>query len=252
MDRSSAIDILLAILGAYLLLQSLGGLIEPSFIPGLFLALLFGLMGGLLIFAVYYRRKSRSLKERERSEEMIRVAALQSIPVSYIQIQKRARPVSILGMLTAGNGVAYLVTGLLSLLLAEVVATASSSGTLELFRQDVFGILGPIAESPELLRVFLLTLGFTSLALGAALLVGAYGLLKGREWAWGLAIILAASVIAFDLGFAFLPMSTNPSGEDVIGFPPIGLIIGGVMLYFLFREDVKSHFRRVGPQLKRS
>lgn len=123
------------------------------------------------------------------------------------------------------------------------VAIASSTGTLEQFREGVFGILGPIGESPELLYTFLVTVGFTSIALGVAFLIGGYGLLKSRKWAWGLAIILALSAIASDF---VIPLQSNSRStlENATPIPPIGLIIGVAMLYLLFRQDVKSHFGR--------
>lgn len=244
MNRSSAIDILLTILGTYLILQFLGGLRNPSFLPGIFVGLAFASLGGLLIFVVYDRRKKRAVKARQQFDELNKLATMPSVAVSSLVVQYRPRSVTILGFLANGNGVAILVTGFLSLLLAQVVAIASSTGTLEQFREEVFGILGPISESPDLLRTFLVTVGFTSIALGVAFLIGGYGLLKGRKWAWRLAIILALSAITFDLVMALQSNSSGSTLENEVPIPPIGLIIGAAMLYLLFRQDVKSHFGR--------
>lgn len=74
-----------------------------------------------------------------------------------------------------------------------------------------------------------------AIALGIASFVLSWGLLKGKGWAWIVTVILAIISIVFSvIGLA--------SG----GIPNIiSLVINGVILYYMYRPDVKSYFGRV-------
>ncbi|QLH04204.1 hypothetical protein C5F49_01920 [Nitrosopumilus oxyclinae] len=69
-------------------------------------------------------------------------------------------------------------------------------------------------------------IGGIMVALGAISFVMAWGLLKGKPWAWTITLILTIISLIFDL----------PS------FNIIGLIIDVVILYYLFRPHVKAYF----------
>lgn len=64
------------------------------------------------------------------------------------------------------------------------------------------------------------------IALGAISFLMAWGLLKGKPWAWTITLILTIISLIFDL----------PSMNI------IGLIIDIVILYYLFRPHVKAYF----------
>lgn len=91
--------------------------------------------------------------------------------------------------------------------------------------------------SPMALQSFIGGLG---IAFGAVLVaiaivsfVVAYGLLKGRGWAWTLAIIL--SIISIVWNAITLATAANFGGI-------ISIIISGIILYYLFRPHVKEYF----------
>ena len=91
--------------------------------------------------------------------------------------------------------------------------------------------------SPMALQSFIGGLG---IAFGAILVaiaivsfVVAYGLLKGRGWAWTLAIIL--SIISIVWNAITLATTANFGGI-------ISIIISGIVLYYLFRPHVKEYF----------
>ena len=65
--------------------------------------------------------------------------------------------------------------------------------------------------------------------LGIVSFVMAWGLLKGKPWAWTITLILTIISLIFDL----------PS------FNIIGIIIDVVILYYLFRPHVKSYFGKL-------
>ena len=74
--------------------------------------------------------------------------------------------------------------------------------------------------------------GFTVL-LGVISFVMAWGLLKGKSWAWTITLILTIISFIFNL----------PS------FNVVGLIINGLILYYLFRPHVKAYFGKGQQQL---
>jgi hypothetical protein len=95
----------------------------------------------------------------------------------------------------------------------------------------------PSSDSPMAVQSFLSGLG---IAFGAVLVaiaivsfVVAYGLLKGKRWAWTLSIIL--SIISIVWNAITLITAANFGGI-------ISIIISGIILYYLFRPHVKAYF----------
>ncbi len=93
------------------------------------------------------------------------------------------------------------------------------------------------SDSPMALQTFLGGLG---IAFGAVLVaiaivsfVVAYGLLKGKRWAWTVSIIL--SIISIVWNVITLVTAANYGGI-------ISIIISGIILYYLFRPHVKAYF----------
>jgi len=100
-----------------------------------------------------------------------------------------------------------------------------------------------------IIAILMIIIGILSLALGALLLViligiafiilaiayfvMAYGLWKGKTWAWAISLILAG--IGIILGIASL-VSKNGSGAI------IQIIINGIIIYYLYRPNVKAFF----------
>ena len=69
-------------------------------------------------------------------------------------------------------------------------------------------------------------IGGITIALGVISFVMAWGLLKGKSWAWTITLILTIISLIFDL----------PSMNV------IGIILDIVILYYLFRPHVKAYF----------
>ena len=113
------------------------------------------------------------------------------------------------------------------------------------------------AELHELAR-FLggvgIVIGAIVLAVGIGYLVVSYGLLKGKEWAWIITVILTIIAIAvqivsgvtasmFDASFVD---DTNSFVTGIIA-QIVGIAINGVILYYLYRPNVKAFFGRSLP-----
>ncbi len=87
---------------------------------------------------------------------------------------------------------------------------------------------------------FIGVIGSILIALGIASFVVAWGLLKGKGWAWTVTIIITIISLVFNA----LSIVSGNIGAIV------GIIIDGVIIYYLYRPNVKSHFGRVrGPTI---
>jgi hypothetical protein len=98
---------------------------------------------------------------------------------------------------------------------------------------------GLVAIGPIIGLVFLV-FGAISLAVGIAYLVMAYGLLKGKGWAWTISTIVL--IIGIILEVISIPR-TIASGSSLSG-DIISIAISVFILYYLYRPHVKSYFGR--------
>jgi uncharacterized membrane protein (DUF2068 family) len=72
------------------------------------------------------------------------------------------------------------------------------------------------------------------IALGIASLIIAWGLITGKGWAWIITVILSIISIIMSI----ISIVAGSFGSIV------SLIINGVILYYMYRPDVKSYFGR--------
>jgi hypothetical protein len=72
------------------------------------------------------------------------------------------------------------------------------------------------------------------IALGIAALVVAWGLIKGKVWAWIVTVILSIISIIMSI----IAIAGGNFGSI------ISLIINGVILYYMYRSEVKAYFGR--------
>src|SRR5918995_6796625 len=118
-------------------------------------------------------------------------------------MQQKHRPigVTIIAILTIIGGIGFLASGI-----AAVVAAP--------FLSDMEGLSAGI--------------GAALIALGIAYFVMAYGLWKGKGWAWTITLILSAIGIIV----AIVSIATGNVGAI------ISIIINGVIIYYLYRPHV--------------
>jgi uncharacterized membrane protein (DUF2068 family) len=87
---------------------------------------------------------------------------------------------------------------------------------------------------------FIGVIGSILIVLGIASFVVAWGLLKGKGWAWTVTIVITIISLVFN---ALSILSGNIGAI-------VGIIIDGVIIYYLYRPNVKSYFGRVrGPTI---
>jgi hypothetical protein len=140
--------------------------------------------------------------------------------------QKRPTGVTILAILMIISGIASIIIGLGVLGSAFVLSLVAHDSNVGTVRQDAE--LGTLAG-------LLIGIGGFTIALGIASLVVAWGLLNGRGWAWIITIIISiVSIITSIVGIA--------SGGI---YHIITLIIYAVILYYLYKPEVKAYFGRI-------
>lgn len=76
----------------------------------------------------------------------------------------------------------------------------------------------------------LITLGIADIGIGI-------GLLRGKQWAWKLAVVLAFISLAIDIITVIIQSTMSNYGGSIIGG-----IIDAVILYYLYRPHVKAYF----------
>jgi uncharacterized membrane protein (DUF2068 family) len=134
------------------------------------------------------------------------------------QQQQKQRPlgVTIIAILTIIGGIGFLATGI-----APFMAASLSSD---------------ISINSEILPAVSVALssgiGAALIALGVAYFVWAYGLWKGKGWAWTITVVL--SFIGIALGIVSIATANVGAIFHVI--------INGVILYYLYRPHVKMFF----------
>ena len=99
-----------------------------------------------------------------------------------------------------------------------------------------------------------IAIGAIVLAVGIGYLVVSYGLLKGKGWAWIITGILTSIAIAVQIVCGVTASMFNASFiDDTDSFATgiiaqiVGIAINGVILYYLYRPNVKAFFGKSQP-----
>ena len=99
-----------------------------------------------------------------------------------------------------------------------------------------------------------IAIGAIVLAVGIGYLVVSYGLLKGKGWAWIITVILTIIAIVVQIVSGVTASMFNASFiDDTNSFATgiiaqiVGIAINGVILYYLYRPNVKAFFGKSQP-----
>jgi hypothetical protein len=96
----------------------------------------------------------------------------------------------------------------------------------------ILTIIGGLIFLASGLVLLIIGIGIILLALGIAYLVMAYGLWKGRGWAWTITLILSA------IGIVVALISIAAGNIGAL----FSIVIHGVAIYYLYRPNVKAFF----------
>ena len=150
----------------------------------------------------------------------------------------RSRPlgVTIVAILAIIDGIILLTGGILAVTIVPLVSsglngTLSNITVTDQQGQQVnvqsTGMTGAVAA-------IAVAAGSVAIVLGIVWFGLAWGLLTGKGWAWIITVILSIISIVFSI------VGIASGGAPSI----ISLIINGVILYYMYRPNVKSYFGR--------
>jgi uncharacterized membrane protein (DUF2068 family) len=147
--------------------------------------------------------------------------------------------VTIIAILNIIGGIIMLFFGLAFVTLGAIIPLAPQSEFQQLQQNLTAGDVGVPQVAPSLIGVGFLAVGGVLIAIGIISFVVAYGLLKGKSWAWTLTLVL--SIISIVVAIISIATTGNP-------FNIINIIISAIIIYYLYRPHVKAFFGKgVGP-----
>jgi hypothetical protein len=177
----------------------------------------------------------------------------------YNLAEQMIRPigVTIIAILTIIGGVLLTFGGISLLVFGAFFTAVPVDVFLEEGLQQQQQDLQNAAELQALAR-FLggvgIAIGAIVLAVGIGYLIVSYGLLKGKGWAWTTTVILTIIAIAVQIVSGVTASMFNASFiEDTNTFVTgiiaqiVGIAINGVILYYLYRPNVKTFFSKSLP-----
>jgi len=155
-------------------------------------------------------------------KELILVKYMQMTDINMQQQKQRPLGVTIISVLTILGGIGFLATGIVPLVTTP-------------FLSDI-GIDSNV--SPAVLVGLSSGIGIALIVLGLAYFVMAYGLWKGKGWAWSITVVLSF------IGIALGVVSIVTGNIGAI----FHVIINAVILYYLYRTHVKMFFGKTTEQ----
>ncbi len=140
---------------------------------------------------------------------------------------KAERPlgIAILAVLDIIGGILGLFGGISMAALSTVIAK---------MMEEMVGLPGFEGLFGATIEVMFLVLGVIAIIMGIIALAVGWGFWKGSEWAWVLGLALYAIGIIFGV--------LSLAGGNV--FSLVSIIIGVLLVYYLFRPNVKAWFGR--------
>ena len=183
---------------------------------------------------------------------------------------KRPIGVTIIAILTIISGIILTIGGIsllafgafftsvpIDIFISEQMQQQQQQQQLQLQEQQDQQELQSAAELQALAQ-FLggvgIAIGAIVLAVGVGYLIVSYGLLKGKGWAWIITVILTIIAIAVQIVSGITASMFNASFIDdtnsfVTGIIAqiVGIAINGVILYYLYRPNVKAFFGNSQP-----
>jgi hypothetical protein len=169
--------------------------------------------------------------------------------------EKVNRPtgVTIIAILTIIIGIIAIFGGL-SLVVFGVFLSATPISLTENSNTTITDDITP--QGVQFFGIMAAIVGAVLLAIGIGYIVMTYGLLKGKGWAWTITVILiivgiGIQVLSAVTGPVFSASFVTTSDVDatnslILGIlgSVIGIAISILILYYLYRPNVKSYFRK--------
>jgi uncharacterized membrane protein (DUF2068 family) len=161
---------------------------------------------------------------------------------NYDQLRQRPTGVTILGVLFVIAGAFSILGGIATLVAIPFVANVNPNVINDELQLN--GQQQPLTPSEQTALAqgsgsILTVLGAVLIPLGIASVVVAYGLFKGKSWAWFVAIVLSI------IGLAVNVISLVTSNMGAMAGALVGIAINAIVLYYLSRRNVREYFGKV-------
>lgn len=156
-------------------------------------------------------------------------------------IRHRPTGVTILGVLFVIAGAFTLLGGIATLVAIPFVSNVNPNVINDELQLNGQTLLTP-SEQTALAQgsgSILTVLGALLIPLGIASLVVAYGLFKGKSWAWFVAVVLST------IGLVVNVISLVTANMGAITGALVGIAINATVLYYLSRRNVREYFGKV-------
>ena len=150
----------------------------------------------------------------------------------------RSRPlgVTIVSILAIIDGIILLTGGILAVTIVPLVSSGLNGTLSNITVTDQQGQQVKVQSTgmTGMVATIAIIAGSVAMVLGLVWFGLTWGLLTGKGWAWIITVIL--SIISIVFGIVGIASGGAPS--------IISLIINGVILYYMYRPNVKSYFGR--------
>ena len=136
--------------------------------------------------------------------------------------------VTIIAILIIIGGIVLLIGGLLFLAFAGILSSIENSSN----------------SSIGIATLISLPLSLGMVIIGIIYLIVSYGLLKGKGWAWIITIIVIIIELIIQIVSAVITGLVSSSIDAALTSHIIGIIISGVIIFYLYTPNVRAYFRR--------
>jgi uncharacterized BrkB/YihY/UPF0761 family membrane protein len=151
--------------------------------------------------------------------------------------KERPDGITVISILIIIGGI-FLIAGGISLIGLGTFLSVASEDIVQ--SNDVSADLTQLAS----LGTIPLVIGAILLILGIAYLIVSYGLLKGKGWAWVITIIVTVIGLIVQIISAIIAASITSSVLYGLVSHIVGIFISGVIIYYMFRPNVKAFYRQ--------
>ena len=167
--------------------------------------------------------------------------------------RKRPTGVTVIAILMIIGGILTLIGGIALMVVGPLISQYTASETSSTFENNMNSNFNfnstDISNTNNVLSVFsgyLSIIGVGLIALAIVNFIVAWGLLKGKGWAWSISVIV--TVISLVIGIIFVVFNVVAGDISSIIGQIVGMVINGIILWYLYRPNVKSYFGKVKIQ----
>ncbi len=168
----------------------------------------------------------------KRPTGLIKLTRFLNHDINTTSSMQRERPVGItpIGLLDITGDSIFLIAGIVLFIAIPAIANNPKD----------YGIESSSLAFKLLASSFGYVIAGSLAALGIANTGASIGLLLGKQWAWNLTVVLAFISVATDITAAILYANTSSLLAAIVG-----CILDGVILYYLYRPNVREYFGKI-------